>query len=50
MPELKPDGVQFALLRQALAGTGQRVEARFTETGAEVRLAATTVMLAEVRS
>jgi histidine phosphotransferase ChpT len=50
VPELKPDGVQFALLRQALAGTGQRVEARFTETGAEVRLAATTVMLAEARS
>jgi len=48
-PELKPDGVQFALLRQALAGIGHRIEARFTETGAELRLAAASAMLAEAR-
>lgn len=49
VPELKPEGVQFALLRQALAGIGRRAEARFTETGAELRLVAASAMLAEAR-
>jgi len=49
VPELKPDGVQFALLRQALAGLGQKIEAHFTETGAELRFAAFGAMLAEAR-
>lgn len=39
-PELRPDGVQFALLRQALEATGRRLEADFTETGARLRLTA----------
>jgi histidine phosphotransferase ChpT len=38
--DLRPDGVQFALLRQAVAGTGHAVEAQFGETSAEIRLAA----------
>ena len=49
VPDLKPDGVQFALLRQALAGVGHRVEATFTETGAELRLAAVSPAMAEAR-
>lgn len=48
VPDLRPDGVQFALLRQALASLGRRIEARFGETGAEVRLAA--AVLAEARA
>ena len=32
LAELRPDGVQFALLRQALAETGHRLEARFAES------------------
>ena len=48
--ELKPDGVQFALLRQALAATGHRLEARFTETAARARRStAISPMLAEAR-
>lgn len=49
VPDLKPDGVQFALLRQALAGIGHGIEAQFSETGAELRLTATTVMMAAAR-
>ncbi len=48
LSDLKPDGVQFALLRQALATIGHRIEARFGETGAEVRLCAP--VLAEARA
>ena len=36
---LRPDAVQFALLRQGLAESGHRVEARFGEAEAEVRIA-----------
>lgn len=36
---LRPDAVQFALLRQGLAESGHRIEARFGETEAEVRIA-----------
>ena len=36
--------------RQALAGIGHRIEARFTDTGAALRLAAANAMLAEARS
>ncbi len=39
-PELKPDGVQFALLRQALAATGHRLAARFGESAAELGITA----------
>jgi len=49
VPDLKPDGVQFALLRRALAGLGQAVTAEFTDTGAELRLAAS-LTLAEART
>lgn len=49
VPDLKPDGVQFALLRQALAGIGHGVEASFSETSAAIRLAAIGAMLAEAR-
>ena len=37
-PELKADGVQFALLAQALAATQHRIEASFTETSASLRM------------
>jgi histidine phosphotransferase ChpT len=50
VPDLKPDGVQFALLRQALSGIGHRLEATFTESAATLRLAAVTPALAEARS
>ena len=43
--ELKPDGVQFALLAAALGETGHRLDARFTETGAALRMAAASAML-----
>jgi len=39
-PDLRADGVQFALLRQALADDGQRIDAAFTETGAQLRITA----------
>jgi hypothetical protein len=39
-PRLKPDAVQFALLRQALGEAGRGVEAAFTETGVELRMTA----------
>jgi hypothetical protein len=37
--DLRPDCVQFALLRQGLEETGQRLVASFTDTGAALRLA-----------
>ena len=36
--DLRPDAVQFALLRQALLASGHRVAARFGESSAEVDL------------
>jgi len=36
--ELRPDAVQFGLLRQALAASGYRIEANFTGTGIRLRL------------
>lgn len=41
-PQLKPDAVQFALLRQALVEADRRIEAMFTNTGAELRMTAPT--------
>ncbi len=38
--ELKPDGVQFALLRQALQATGHRIDVGFTEGGVALKMAA----------
>jgi histidine phosphotransferase ChpT len=38
--DLRPDGVQFALLRQALAATGHRLEASFTDSAAALRMTA----------
>jgi histidine phosphotransferase ChpT len=40
VPGLKADGVQFALLRQALAATGQQIAVSFAETAATVRITA----------
>lgn len=40
--QLKPDAVQFALLRQALVEADRRIEAMFTDTGAELRMTAPT--------
>ena len=37
--ELRPDAVQFALLRQALLASGHRVEARFGESSAAIEVA-----------
>jgi histidine phosphotransferase ChpT len=45
VPELRPDGVQFALLAQALAAAGQRIEARFAEAEAALRVTAASHML-----
>jgi histidine phosphotransferase ChpT len=39
VPELKPDGVQFALLRQALETTGHAIDVTFAESAATVRIA-----------
>lgn len=38
LEELRADGVQFAMLRRALLQTRHRLSARFTETGAALRL------------
>ena len=38
--ELRPDGVQFALLDRALAETGYRLETDFAETRARIRMTA----------
>jgi histidine phosphotransferase ChpT len=47
VPELKPDGVQFALLRQALETTGHAIEVAFADTAAMVRIAAPQPALAD---
>jgi len=39
LPELRPEAVQFALLRQALTAAGHRIEATFGESSAEVAIA-----------
>jgi histidine phosphotransferase ChpT len=39
LAELRPDAVQFALLRQALVASGHRVEARFGESSAVIEVA-----------
>jgi histidine phosphotransferase ChpT len=39
VPGLKPDGVQFALLRQALEITGHSIDVAFGDTAATVRIA-----------
>ena len=49
VPDLKPDGVQFALLRKALDDTGYTIEASFTETSAALRLAALSPAMAEAQ-
>ncbi len=36
--DLRPDAVQFGLLRDALAASGHRIDATFTETGISLRL------------
>ena len=36
--DLRPDAVQFALLREALMATGRRIAVQFTETGATLNL------------
>lgn len=38
VPDLKADGVQFGLLRQALAATGHGIEVSFAETAASLRI------------
>lgn len=38
--ELKPDGVQFALLRHALVANGHRIEVGFTDGGVALRMSA----------
>ena len=45
VPDLRPDGVQFALLAQALPATGHRIDAAFSESGAELRMTAESAML-----
>jgi histidine phosphotransferase ChpT len=41
VPGLKPDGVQFALLRRALQATGSAIDVAFGEAAATLRIAAT---------
>lgn len=48
--ELKPDSVQFALLRRALEATGGRLTAEFRDGGADVRIADLSPSLAAARS
>ncbi len=44
VPELRSDGVQFALLRQALVSCGEGIQARFTDSGAAVAMTAPRLM------
>ena len=46
VPELRSDGVQFALLRQGLEESGHRIEVDFGEAGATLRMTAPTPILA----
>lgn len=48
--ELKPDGIQFALLRQKLAEGEQRLEASFDDTSAEIGIIADRPAMAEAQS
>ena len=45
IPELRSDGVQFALLREALGRSGHRVHASFTESGASLKMTAQSALL-----
>jgi histidine phosphotransferase ChpT len=47
VPGLKADGVQFALLRQALEATGNTIEVAFGEAAAMVRIGAAQPALAD---
>ena len=47
--EIKADGVQFPLLRQALAASGYQIAATFAGDAAEIGLFASAAMLAEAR-
>jgi histidine phosphotransferase ChpT len=47
VPGLKADGVQFALLRQALEATGHEIAVAFDETSATVRIAQTQTAVAD---
>lgn len=47
VPDLKPDSVQFALLRSAIEASGRRIEPSFGETSVSLRIL--DPMLAEVR-
>lgn len=49
VPELRADGVQFALLRRALSSTDHRIEAAFGETDLALRITAESPALAEAR-
>ena len=49
-PDLKADGVQFALLRRALESTGHALEATFGDSAASIRITAEQPALAPVRS
>ena len=49
LPDIKPDAVQFPLLAAALAESGHRLAARFTETAAELSITALRPALAAVR-
>jgi histidine phosphotransferase ChpT len=49
VPDLKADGVQFALLARALAETGHAISATFGDSSVAVEIASTTPMLAEAR-
>ncbi len=40
LPALRPDGVQFALLRRALVDSGSQLDAEFEESAARVRMTA----------
>lgn len=47
VPDLKADGVQFALLRQALASTGHAIDVAFGDTSATLRLTLPQTALAD---
>ena len=49
LAELKPDGVQFALLRQKLAEGEHRLEASFDDTAAEIGIIVDRPAMAEAQ-
>ena len=50
MPGLKADGVQFALLRQAVEATGHAIDVAFAESAVAVRITVPQPALSDTES